>query len=529
MVCVGLVGVALVPTWPSGSSGVDSGPIDAATDMGSSSPRGERNNEAVITAHAPMARPAVIDNCALCHREPLPETLPRERWGRMLDYMDQMIVDYDLGHLLSASDQEVVEQYYTSNAPEALAVLPVIETMSTIGFFGQRFGSVGEPVSPSRPAAIAQVSAVDLNRDGAVDVLACDLAEDAITWSWRDDGGQWRERVLAHGLTPVHVEAVELTGDTHLDLVVACIGSFPPSEERVGRVVILENQGDETFTERIILEDVPRIADAQPIDVDDDGDTDFIVAMFGGWKTGSLGWLENVGGGDANGYVLHEIEAVNGASHVPVVDLNGDGRLDFVALISQHHERVTGYVNRGYGLFEAVPIFQADHPLFGSSSIRLVDLDRDGDVDVLHTNGDALDNDAFPKPYHGVQWHENLGGLRFQTHRLTDFYGAFAVHAADFDGDDDLDIVAASNMSLWEDRRRASMILLENDGTQNFEVQKITTSPIKFGCLDVVDINGDDRPDILTGGLHVMPPFERMARLSIWTNEGPRRLGSAEP
>jgi hypothetical protein len=53
-------------------------------------------------------------------------------------------------------------------------------------------------------------------------------------------------------------------------------------------------------------------------------------------------------------------------------------------------------------------------------------LDQDGDLDILYTNGDAFDYiPSLPRPWHGVQWLENLGGLEFTYHRLAAFDGAY--------------------------------------------------------------------------------------------------------
>jgi hypothetical protein len=41
--------------------------------------------------------------------------------------------------------------------------------------------------------------------------------------------------------------------------------------------------------------------------------------------------------------------------------------------------------------------------MFGLTGIQLVDLDRDGNIDILLTNGDSFD-DQYAKPSHGVQW-----------------------------------------------------------------------------------------------------------------------------
>jgi hypothetical protein len=34
------------------------------------------------------------------------------------------------------------------------------------------------------------------------------------------------------------------------------------------------------------------------------------------------------------------------------------------------------------------------------------------------------------------------------------------------------------------------------------------------------DLDGDGRDDILTGGMHLIGPFDRMGRLTAWFNRG---------
>ena len=70
-----------------------------------------------------------------------------------------------------------------------------------------------------------------------------------------------------------------------------------------------------------------------------------------------------------------------------------------------------------------------------------VDMDQDGALDILFTNGDTFD-DQYVKPSHGVQWLKNLGDQQYAYHRLTDLPGAHAARAGDFDLDGDLDLVA---------------------------------------------------------------------------------------
>ena len=46
-------------------------------------------------------------------------------------------------------------------------------------------------------------------------------------------------------------------------------------------------------------------------------------------------------------FTTHTIDPRTGAIHIIPVDLNRDGRMDFVALLAQEHETVVAYLNRG--------------------------------------------------------------------------------------------------------------------------------------------------------------------------------------
>ena len=60
-----------------------------------------------------------------------------------------------------------------------------------------------------------------------------------------------------------------------------------------------------------------------------------------------------------------EIDPRHGTIHVPIVDLNRDGKLDFVALISQEHERVVAFLGNGDGTFTPEDLYIAPHPHWG--------------------------------------------------------------------------------------------------------------------------------------------------------------------
>ena len=71
----------------------------------------------------------------------------------------------------------------------------------------------------------------------------------------------------------------------------------------------------------------------------------------------------------------------------------------------------------------------------GAYSVYAVDLDGDGDTDLLSA---SHDNDR-------ITWYENDGNENFTPHKITSSRnGAVSVYALDVDGDGDIDVLSAS-------------------------------------------------------------------------------------
>ena len=70
----------------------------------------------------------------------------------------------------------------------------------------------------------------------------------------------------------------------------------------------------------------------------------------------------------------------------------------------------------------------------------------------------------------------------------------------------------------WYDPKTASIVWLENDGTQNFKTWQIDNDPIHLVTVAVGDLDGDNRDDLVAGGLNLRKPYQRIGRINAWLN-----------
>ncbi len=377
--------------------------------------------------------------------------------------------------------------------------------------------------APKGRPLITNVQVVDLDQDRIPDILVCDASANRVVWYRQAPRGTWTERVLGDVdlAAPCHASVVDLDQDGKLDLVVAVLGSVFPTDDPVGKVVWLRNEGNEDFKTRVLLDDLRRVADVRAGDLNGDGLLDLAVAEFG-YDRGRVLWLENKGKGQ---FQDHELMALPGAIHVPIVDLNGDGKPDLVTVFSQEDEEVIAFENLGGGKFRHRSLHAFPNFDFGSSGLFVTDLNGDKKPDLLLTGGDNLEI-TYPaaQPWHGCVLLENQGDWKFKPRRLANVPGVYAAAVDDLNGDGHADIVLASMFNDWHQRGSASLVWLENDGKGNFQTWQIADAPSHLATVDVGDVDGDGRPDIVAGSLHLMGPYNRLGRVSLWTSRpgGPR-------
>jgi hypothetical protein len=367
------------------------------------------------------------------------------------------------------------------------------------------------------PPRIGSLQIVDLDKDGLPDVLVADMLTNRVGWLRQSPAGVYTERWLSPVLpAPAHVSAFDIDKDGDLDILVACMGQLFPSNDKIGSIVILENDGRQNFTPHTVIEHVARVTDVRAADLNGDGRPDLVVGQFG-YDDGETRWMENLGNWQFRSQV---IQSLSGVIHAIPVDIDNDGDMDIVSIVTQEWEEVYVFENDGHGKFKSHLIWGSTNEDYGSSGIRLVDLDKDGKLDVLLTNGDAFDYlPPRPRPWHSVQWLRNLGNFKFEHHAIGPLPGASAAVAADLDGDGDLDVAAVSCYNFWEKPDAQSLVWFENDGKMNFTEHDISTTPTHLISLEAADMNIDGKPDLVTVRMDVYQPFSQDGRVVLWLNQ----------
>ncbi|WP_431109263.1 T9SS type A sorting domain-containing protein [Winogradskyella poriferorum] len=214
-------------------------------------------------------------------------------------------------------------------------------------------------------------------------------------------------------------------------------------------------------------------------DMDGDGDMDVLSASSGG--NSKIAWYENLDGQGSFGSQNIITTSVIGASSVFSIDIDGDGDMDVLSA-SWWDDKIAWYENLdGLGTFGPQIIISnnADY----ANSVYAKDLDGDGDIDVLSAS--TSDNK--------LAWYENTDGFgSFGPEQIivSNFSKAYSVHSEDLDGDGDMDVLGSS--------RYVGVKWYENlDGNGSFgSGQNIASSAFSFS-VNTSDIDNDGDMDVV--------------------------------
>lgn len=234
---------------------------------------------------------------------------------------------------------------------------------------------------------------------------------------------------LGGNLIDGDVAAGDLDGDGDLDLIMT---GHEDTNSSSFKVRIFVNGGSNNYTLIDTLTITPVIdGDLELADVDNDGDLDVFVTGKNASGAGvSTLYLRGTTGFTASASSFTAVAQ----SAADFGDYNGDGLLDLVVSgidPSSSTISTTIYINGGSGTFSASSIAAGNSH---SGDVKWIDLDNDGDMDLVQTGVSSTGNKASIWINDGTtlteSFSDNLTGLS----RGNIAYG-------DIDGDDDLDLV----------------------------------------------------------------------------------------
>jgi FG-GAP-like repeat len=336
-----------------------------------------------------------------------------------------------------------------------------------------------------------------------------------------DRKAPWVRHVIAEKFFNLTASAADFTGDGLVDVIAS---GGEPGED----VLFVAPQW-----KRVVLRTQPAAIHSVALDVDGDGDPDFVGAQY---SPAFLYWLERPARPLSDPWPLHVIDdtrkgGVNGIHGLILGDVNRDGKLDLVANSAQpggnfpeslawyaapRFERhifadrdapgLSHYLGFGdvngdgrpdlasaakvgnwFAWWEAPadPTRAWKKHLVaeqqeGATNILMADVNRDGKTDFIASRGHGK----------GVVWYE---APSWTPHEMdAALVGPHTLAVGDIDGDGDSDAATCakdSKVLAW----------FENDGKGRFTTRRIYEDQAAYD-ISLVDMDKDGDPDILVAG-----------------------------
>ena len=213
-----------------------------------------------------------------------------------------------------------------------------------------------------------------------------------------------------------------------------------------------------------------------PLDVNGDGRPDIVTCNYFGKR---VGWVENPGGDATKSWVEHEIDTPGNMETGELIDLNGDGKLDFLPN--------TGNVVVWYELTQQKPeVVWKKHDLGTEGAghgVGAGDVNSDGRLDIITPKGwrEQPADPATPWTFHPEF---DLGAA------------SIFIHGRDVDGDKLTDIVWGMGHGFglyWMKQSPA------DNGKREWTKITIDDSFSQVHTLLYADLNGDGEQELVTG------------------------------
>ena len=319
-------------------------------------------------------------------------------------------------------------------------------------------------------------------------IITSSLLAFTITYASADFGPQ--QIITSNATEVIDAFPADMDGDGDIDVLAA----KPGSPFGGGSIVLYRNNGNGSFTElnnKFPGSSAALVSNVVGSDLDNDGDIDVVVGSSG-FSSGGVRVYRN------NGNLSFTRTFDNGNSpslwDIHLADLNGDNRPEIMFSLGGSFDQIGVYVNSGnlsnWG--NLIPVKQGTNTGDEPRSLHAADIDGDGDVDVMSVN--YLSNQLSYYP------NSRIGGPQPSVRHLTSASqtrGPRNLRTGDIDGDGVLDMISTSVLD-------GKVAWYRGTGRGNFASQQIIhryqTGANEQGPrgLDVVDMDGDGDLDVLS-------------------------------
>ncbi len=353
------------------------------------------------------------------------------------------------------------------------------------------------------------IAAADLDGDGDLDLTSADAQpHNCLYWFENDGAGTFRKHFVQKN-DPERLErhaVADVNGDKRPNVVIV--------KNLNGHLLWFENSGKPAKTglwkRHVITTRLPGAYDVVAVDLDKDGDLDVAGSS---WSLGNqFAWFENPGKPADQPWKKHMIEEdIKETRTIRAADFDRDGDVDLLGTAPAAH-LVVWYENGGKPAKTAWKRHVIDSRTIRPMHGEPVDMDRDGDLDVVMASGMSADKKLTST--HEVVWYENSGKPKagpWKKHVIAKpFTDAIEAVAGDLDGDGDVDVAATT----W--RNPGAVAWFENTGDPRGRWTKhvLKMNWRSANQIVIADLNGDKRPDLAAVAEHGSYEF------LWWRNEG---------
>lgn len=324
---------------------------------------------------------------------------------------------------------------------------------------------------------LSNIHSADFDGDGLEDILLSTADINAF-WMKNLGGNTFGEPIILYNdeIFGEAVKAGDLDNDGDPDVALAC--SFS------NVILWIENLGDGVFNDAVIVaEGLDPLTDLIIDDFNEDGVQDIMFSTYSATdKAGQIYWLENFSGSFSSKKAIST--EVQDSRKIQYADLNGDGRKDVISA-SYWDYKFVWFENLGQGNFSSEIVIRDELDSVRNHSIYAVDLDKDGDMDIV--NGTATLNK-------NIMWFENDGSAGFTEILIANDGTAWDIAASDLDYDGDVDIFCG-----FSGDRNA--VIYDNLGNNTFSSPLLIAEEVGvIRDIHFVDIDNDFDLDIFTCG-----------------------------